>query len=298
MNRTLIIFHRDHTAYALEHIFIPLLLLAVFGLVFFILYYRLSDDKQDKTKGKEQQIVELFLIRYFFEGLNTEERKAELDYIKNNVVRKNPKTIKLLIEHLIHIKKNILETPNDLVQEIVDAFDLFNTFNRQIKFGNNYQKIIAIQHSQTLHNHLALPYLKSHLTSKQFEIRSNVLKAMVVASNFDTTIIANYPEPLKEVELLMLAELYQNRRESVKTEFNTWLDSQNENLIQLCLMIAINLNIAIDNRKLQLLILHENKKIASQALMLLLTQFKEDLKISDVSFSAGASKAIAHIVLN
>ena len=298
MNRTLLIFHRDNTAYVLEHVFIPLLMVVVVGLIFTILYYRLSDDKQDQSKNSNKQIVSHFLIRYLFEGLTLEERKAELDYFKNNVVRNNPKIIKLLIDQLTHIKKNILDTPAILIQEIVTAFDLFNTFNRQIKFGNNYQKIIAIQHSQTLHNHLALPYLQPLVGAKQFEIRSNVLKAMVVASNFDTAIIANYPQPLKEVELLLLAELYQNRKEAVLNEYNNWLDSQNENLIHLCLMVANNLNLALDTRRLQLLILHENKTIASQALTLLLAQYKKDWKISDASFSVGTSNAIATLVLN
>lgn len=298
MIRNLLIFHRDTTAYVLEHVFIPLLLLVVLGLIFTILYYRLSDDKQDQNKHSNKQIVSNFLIRYLFDGLTLEERKAELDYFKINVVRNNPKIIQLLIDQLTHIKKNILETPAILIQEIVTAFDLFNTFNRQMKFGNNYQKIIAIQHSQILQNHLALPFLKPLLGAQQFEIRSNALKAMVVASNFDTAIIANYPQPLKEVELLLLAELFQNRDETVLGHYNNWLDSQNENLIQLCLMVANNLNIALDSRKLQLLILHENKTIASKALTLLLAQYKKEWKNSEAPFSMGTSNAIATLILN
>lgn len=276
MNRTLIILHRENTAYVLEHFFIPLLIVGVFALIVVILYYRLTDDHEEKSRATDKSIIELFLIRYLFEGLSPEERDAELQYYKNSIIKDNPKLIKLLIDQLVHIQKNILDTPKELIQEIAIAFDLYATFNRQLKFGNTFQKINAIQYSQDFKNKSALSVLKPLLHTKQFEIRSNVLKALVVLSDYDVETITSYPQALKEIELLMLADLFQQQSHNIAQKLPKWLDSENENLILLSLMIIHNTKQYYNSRKLQLLILHENKIIATKALSILMHVYKEE----------------------
>lgn len=276
MNRTLVILHRENTAFVLEHFFIPLLIISIIALIFIILYYRLTDDQDEKKRAADKSIIELFLIRYLFEGLTPEEREAELQYYKNSVIKNNSKLIKLVIDQLVHIQKNILDTPKELIQEIAIAFDFHGTFNRQIKYGNTFQKINAIQYSQDFKNKSALPFLKPLLHTKEFEIRSNVLKALVVLSDFDVETITAYPHALKEIELLMLADLFQHQSHIVTHKLPHWLNSENENLILMSLMIIHNTKQYPNSRKLQLLILHENKVIATKALSILMHVYKEE----------------------
>ncbi|MFM2229547.1 MAG: hypothetical protein RL607_805 [Bacteroidota bacterium] len=279
MKQHLLIMQRENTAYVLEHLFIPFLIVSVIALIFIILYYRFTDDHRDKNQVVDKNIIELFLIRFLFEGLTSEERIAELAYYKNSVIKDDVKLKRLLIEQLVHIQKNIQDTPKELIHEIALAFDLYATFNRQLKYGNTFQKINAIQYSQIFNNQSAIPYLKPLLDSKTFEIRTNVLKALMVLSGYDSKIITSYPHNFKEIELLMLADLFIHQSNFAVEKFDSWLDSENENIILLSLMIIQNIKYYPESRKLQLLILHENKTIASKALSLLMYSYKKETSV-------------------
>ncbi len=250
----------------LKYFLIPVLLVFILSIMLVVLFRRYSLDKIDLKKSKLEDIVNTFLTDVIFSEYTSEEIITKIDIFKKEVVGKNNTLEKFVLEKLLHIKQNVQQMNQEKFILIYEYFG-FNVYTERLISCRDWQKKSEgfLQYQildYKFKKELITPYLKS----KNPQLRSNALVAMISLSDENLDVLDNAEISISRAEELKILDILYQKEIEIPTNINKWLNSKNDSIVVIALKLIMRYKHVLTNTQLSALLNNSNYSIRKETI--------------------------------
>lgn len=254
----------DHTFTAhsfymfLKYIAIPFL---VFIITYFVSLLIINRYYFDKLKGKKKNVeaeINDFLTDLIFSNYSFNETKLKIEAFKKTDVFQNKWCKYLILDKLIHIKKNIKAVNPNLILIIYKQFRLNEYSQKLINRKKWYDKSLGFYHYQSLDYKIKKAYVKPYLESKNKYLKSNALIALIALSDEKFDILKNYAEKISRADEMKILDLIYQKKAVIPKTINSWLENNNPSVIILAIKLMVRYRENITTSRIKYLLLHQD----------------------------------------
>lgn len=255
----------------LLYVFIPLVLIIIGLSVFTLIFKRYSVDKDDMTKEKMEDIINIFLTDLIFSDYTKSEITNRIHYFKYDN-KLNSSLQKHILEKLLHIKRNLNSTNNDKIISIYEGFGFEKISEKLIKKRAWHKKTEAFYHYQNFNYLLKIEDIKKYIDSKNPTLRSNAIISLLLLSKDNIDLLEKYNFELSRADEFKILEVFSNHETAIPENIDFWLQSQNSTLVIFAIKLLVLHKNVLSKEQINLLLNSPNKLIRREVILAIRNQ--------------------------
>lgn len=263
----------DHTFTAhffyifLKYVAIPFLIFIITYFVSILVVKRYYFDKLKSKKKSVETEINDFLTSLIFSNYSYHEIKLKIEEFKKTEVFQNKWCKYLILDKLIHIKRNIKAVNQNLILIIYKQFGLHKYSQKLINRKKWYYKSLGFYHYQSLDYKIKKAHIKPYLDSKNKYLKSNALIALIALSDEKFDILKNYTEKIPSADEMKILDLIYQKKSVIPKTINSWLDSNNSSVIILAIKLMVRYRENISAAKIKFLLLHQDIIVRKEVIL-------------------------------
>jgi len=232
-----------------------------------VLIRRYALDKIDLRKSNLENRVNSFLTDIIFSDYSAEEITIKIDNFKNEVVSEKEMLLKLVLEKLLHIKQNVQQMNQEKFILIYEVFG-FNAYSEKLIKSRDWQKKSeGFLHYQILDYKLKKELISPYLKSKNAQLRSNALVAMISLSDKNLDVLDNEEINISRAEELKILDILYQKEIEIPTNIGKWLNSKNDSIVIIALKFIIRYKYLLTENQLAALLNSTNYNIRKETII-------------------------------
>lgn len=256
-----------HIYYVLKYFFIPVLVFCILFLVSSLLLNRYKSEQLElKTKNIDARLND-FLTRLIFQETELEVIKKQIIAFKNTIPFDEKWCRFLVLNKIIHFKKNLLGIDQNRLLLIYKYFGLQQYSQDLINDRRWYFKSLGIFHYKVLDYKIKKGTIKPFLKSSNKYLRSNALIAYISLSDEKFGILDNYSEKLSRVDEMKILDIIYQKQSQVPENLTQWLQNKNNSIVLLALKLMIRYKVKPNLSQISYLLMHDDTLVRKETLL-------------------------------
>ena len=251
----------------LKYIAIPFLILIIAYFVSLLILNRYYFDKLKIKKKNVETEINNFLTDLIFSNYSFDETKLKIEDFKKTDLFQNKWCKYLILDKLIHIKRNIKSVNQNLILIIYKQFGLNKYSQKLINQKKWYSKSLGVYHYQSLDYKIKKAHIKPYLESKNKYLKSNALIALIALSDEKFDILKNYSEKIPSADEMKILDLIYQKKSVIPKGINSWLANSNPSVIILAIKLIVRYRENITNSKIKYLLLHQDVTVRKEIIL-------------------------------
>lgn len=257
----------SHTYLFIKYFLIPMLLILIVSLIFFIIIRRYSLDKIDLKKDNLENRVNTFLTDIIFSDYTSEQISFKIDNFKKEIISKKDVLSKFVLEKLLHIKQNVQQMNQEKFILIYEVFGFYVYTEKLISSRDWQKKSEGFLHYQILDYKLKMVLISPYLNSKNSQLRSNALVAMISLSDKNLNILDNSEINISRAEELKILDILYQKEIEIPINIHKWLNSKNDSIVIIALKFIIRYKYIPTEYQLKALLDNTNHSIRKETII-------------------------------
>ncbi len=251
----------------LKYFLIPVLLIFIVSTMLVVLIRRYALDKIDLKKSNLENQVNMFLTDLIFSVYTEEEITLKINHFKKEVFSKKEVLSTFVFEKLIHIKQNVQQMNQEKFILIYEVFG-FNVYTEKlIKSRDWRKKSEGFLHYQILDYKLKKELISPYLKSKNTQLRSNALVAMISLSDKNLDVLDNSEINISRAEELKILDILYQKEIEIPTNIHKWLNSKNDSIVIIALKLMLRYKYILTENQLTTLLNNANYSIRKETII-------------------------------
>lgn len=251
----------------LKYFLIPVLLIFIVSIMLVLLVRRYSLDKIDLKKSNLENRVNSFLTDIIFSDYTSEEISIKINNFKKEVFSKKEVLSTFVLEKLIHIKQNVQQMNQEKFILIYEVFGFNDYTEKLIKSRDWQKKSEGFLHYQILDYKLKKELISPYLKSKNTQLRSNALVAMISLSDKNLDVLDNAEINISRAEELKILDILYQKEIEIPTNINKWLNSKNDSIVIIALKFITRYKYFLTENQLTALLNNANYNIRKETII-------------------------------
>jgi hypothetical protein len=271
-------FTAAYTYHFLKFFIIPLFILIILALVFFLIANRYRFEKLAVKKKEIDTSLNSFLTEIIFSDYDAKELKSKIKQFKETIPYQEKWCRYLILNKIIHFKQNLNHAGQNQILLIYKYFGLQEYSQKLMRHKKWYFKSLGIYHYQVLDYKIKKGSIKPFLKSKNKYLRSNALIATIALSDEKFGVLDNYTEKISKADELKILDIIYQKKSKLPKNIKDWLNHKNNSIVILALKLMIRYKEKLTIPQITHLLLNTDVLVRKETLLAL-----RELEIRDAN---------------